>query len=199
MPNGCYFLVGLGIYGKISKFGLKMKSMQMSTGFSQQDWAGICCELTTNSWKHTTLSATKELRYVSWNQKAQCHVPKSPLLLISRARWILSIPPHPTSLRPILISFYGLRLGILGRLFLHDFSSKYLGELIFCPMGVHTLPTSPSLTWLFQKLRSSCSGKILQRPVTSPVLEPNTLLNTLVSNSLSYVTLANTLMNFPAQ
>jgi hypothetical protein len=50
------------------------------------------------------------------------------------AKWILSIPPHPISLRSILTLFCHLRLGLPNGLFSSGFPTKTLYEFIFAPM-----------------------------------------------------------------
>jgi hypothetical protein len=81
---------------------------------------------------------------------------------LSWARWIQFTPSHPISLRSILLLSSHLRLGLPSGLFLSCFPTKIL-------YAFHT-----SSLWNF-----------IQPPVTSSLLGPNILLNTLFSNILS--------------
>jgi hypothetical protein len=65
---------------------------------------------------------------------------------LSWARSIQSIPPHPNSLRSILILSYYLRLGFTGSLFLSGFPGKILYAFLYSPFVLHALPCQ--LRWL---------------------------------------------------
>jgi hypothetical protein len=65
---------------------------------------------------------------------------------LSWARSIQSIPPHPISLRSILILSSYLRLGPPSGLFPYGFPTKFLYAFHFSPFMLHVLPISSSLT-----------------------------------------------------
>ena len=98
--------------------------------------------------------------------------------------------PHPTSWRSILILSSHLRLGLLSDLFHSDFHTKtpYTSLLspirATCPAHLLDFITRTILGEEYRSLISSlCS--FLQSPVTSSLLGPNIILNTLFSNTLS--------------
>ena len=109
-------------------------------------------------------------------------------LSLSWAIPIQSIPPHPTSWRSILILSSHLNLG----LYSSSFPTKILHMPLFYPIHA-TCPTHQILLYFItQKLfgeeyrsLSSSSCSFLHFPVTSSLLGPNILLNTLFSNTLS--------------
>ena len=112
-------------------------------------------------------------------------------LSLSYASLIQSIPPHPTSWRPILISSH-LRLGLPSGLFPSGFPTKTLCTPL--PSSIHaTCPahlilldfiSSPILGEQYRSLSSSLRN-FLYFPVIPSLLGPNILLSTLFSNTLS--------------
>jgi len=108
--------------------------------------------------------------------------------------WVSSIQsmPHPTSWRSILILSSHLHQGISSGLFPSDFPTKILYTPLLSPIRA-TCPAHliilDFITWTilgeeFRSLSSSlCS--FLHSLVTSSLLGPNILLNTLSSNTLS--------------
>jgi len=102
------------------------------------------------------------------------------------------MPPHPTSFRSILILSSHLHLGLPSVLFPSGYPTKTLYMLLLSPILV-TRPTHLILHDLItQKIYgeeyrtlsfSLCS--FLHFPVTSFPLDPNNLLSTLFSNTLS--------------
>ena len=121
-------------------------------------------------------------------------------LSLSSARSIQHIPPHPTSWRSILILSSHLRLGLPSGLFPQGFPTKISFLKVSPPNPVHASPLPhtrymprPSYSrfyhphnigWGVQNISSSlCS--FLHSPVTSSLLGPNILLNTLFSNTLN--------------
>jgi len=113
-------------------------------------------------------------------------------LYLSRASSIQSIPPQPTSWRSILILSSHLCLGLPSGLFPSGFRIKILyTPLLYpkratCPahLILHDVITRTILGDEYRSLSSSlCS--FLRSPVTSSLLGPNILLNTLFSNTLS--------------
>jgi hypothetical protein len=101
--------------------------------------------------------------------------------------------PNPTSWRFILTLYSHLRLGFLSGSLSQVSPPKSCLHLSFPPYVLHAPLISFFLVWLpEQHLVSSTDQKALRyvvpsttTPVTSSVLDPNILLNTLFSNTLS--------------
>jgi hypothetical protein len=74
-------------------------------------------------WESVSCAATRESCKVLWNPEVFTVFVRA-LHSLSCAISIQSIPPHPASLRPILILFPHLRLGLLNGLFRCGFSTK---------------------------------------------------------------------------
>ena len=119
-------------------------------------------------------------------------------LSLSWASPFQSIYPHPTSWRSIIIFSTYLRLGLSSGLFPSGFSSKTLYTLLSSPIR----PTCPAhlilldfitRTILCEEYKSFsfslCS--LLHYRVTSSLLGPNILLNTMFSNTLSFLSSRN--------
>ena len=111
-------------------------------------------------------------------------------LSLSWSSSIQSMPPHPTSWRSILILSSHLRLGLASGLIPSGFPTKTLHTLLqiraICPAHLILLDfiTRTIFCEQYRPLSSSlCS--FLHSPVTSSLLGPNILLNTLFSNTLN--------------
>ena len=119
-------------------------------------------------------------------------------LSLSWASPIQSIYPHPTSLRSILILSTHLRLGIPSGLFPSGFPTKTLCS----PLSLATRATCPAHLILLDFITRTILGEqyksfssslcnLLHSPVTSSLLGPNILLNTMFSNTLSFLSSRN--------
>jgi len=105
--------------------------------------------------------------------------------------WSSPNPPHPTSWRPILILSYHLFLGLPSGLFASDFFTKSLYMHLLSPICATCfiqliLLDVITRTILGEQYRSFSSSlcHFLHSLVTSSLSGPNTLLNTLFSNTL---------------
>ena len=119
-------------------------------------------------------------------------------LSLSWASPIQSIYPHPTSCRSILILSTYLRLGLPSGLLPSGFPSKTLYTPLSSPIRA-TCPAHLILldfitrTILGEEYKSFSSSlcNLLHSPVTSSLLGPNILLNTMFSNTLSLLSSRN--------
>ena len=119
-------------------------------------------------------------------------------LSLSWASPIQSIYPHPTSWRSILILFTYLRLGLPSGLLPSGFPTKTLYTPLSSPIRA-TFPAHLILldfitrTVLDEEYKSFSSSlcNLLHSPVTTSLLGPNILLNTIFSNTLSYFSSRN--------
>ena len=123
-------------------------------------------------------------------------------LSLSWASPIQSIYPHPTSWRSVLISFTHLRLGLPSGLLPSGFPTKTLYTPLSSPIHA-TFPAHLILldfiirTILGEEYKSFSSSlcSFLYSPVTSSLLGPNILLNTMFSHTLSFLSSSTTALN----
>ena len=119
-------------------------------------------------------------------------------LSLSWASPIQSIYPHPTSWRSILILSTHLCLGLPSGVLPSGFTTKTL----YTPLSSSIHATCPAnlihldfitRTILGEEYRSFSSSlcSLLHSPVTSSLLVPNILLNTMFSNTLSFLSSRN--------
>ena len=119
-------------------------------------------------------------------------------LSLSWASPIQSTYPHPTSWRSILILSTHLRLGLTSGLFPSSFPTKTL----YAPLSSPIRATCPAHLILLDFITSAILGEeyrsfssslcnLLCSPVTSSLLGPNILLNTIFSNTLSFLSSLN--------
>ena len=119
-------------------------------------------------------------------------------LSLSRARPIQSIYPHPTSWRSILILSTHLHLRLPSGLFPSGFPTKTL----YTPLSSPLRATCPAHLILLDFITRAILGEeyksfssslcsLLHSPVTSSLLVPNTLPNTMFSNTLSFLSSRN--------
>ena len=119
-------------------------------------------------------------------------------LSLSWARPIQSIYPHPTSWRSILILSTHLRLGLPSGLFPSGFPTKTL----YTPLTTPIRATCPAHLILLDFITRTILGEeyksfrtslcnLLHSPVTSSLLGPNIFLNTIFSNTLSFLSSRN--------
>jgi hypothetical protein len=135
------------------------------------------------SWEAASHAATQELHNILWNPKLHYCVHKSP----PWARSIHSIPPHPISLRSILILFTHLCLGLPSGLFPFGFPTNILYALLFA-LSHATCPTQLILLDLIMlyilgekyEFWSSPLCSFLQPSVTSSLFSPHIFLSTCV-------------------
>ena len=113
-------------------------------------------------------------------------------LSLSSASPIQSIYPHPTSWRSILILSTHLRLGVPSGLLPSGFPTKTL----YTPLSSPIHATCPAHLILLNFITRTISGEqyksfssslfsLLHSPITSSLLGPNILLNTMFSNTLT--------------
>jgi len=108
------------------------------------------------------------------------------------------IYPHPTYWRSILILSTHLRLGLLSGLFPSSFPTKTLYTPLSSPIRatcpVHLILLDFITRTILGEEYKSCSSSLcnfLHYPVTSSLLGPNILLNTIFSNTLSFLSSRN--------
>ena len=125
--------------------------------------------------------------YRTWSSLPYSQVPA--ICPLSWASSTQSIPPHPTSPRSILILSSHLCLGLPSGHYPSGFPSKTQYTPLLSPYAPHAPPISFFSIWSPQQylLRNTNhkAPHYVVFPVTSSLLGPNILLNTLFSNTLS--------------
>jgi len=137
-------------------------------------------------------SPTQEILHIYGTQRFITAFTFALQLALSWASSIHSIPLHPTSWRSILLLSSDLRLDLPSSLFPSGVPTNTLYAPLLSPIRA-TCPTHLifldliTRTILGEQYRSLSSSlcNFLHYPVTSSLLGPNTLLNTLFSNTLS--------------
>jgi len=138
------------------------------------------------SWEANRFSASQEIPRISWNPKVHYRIHKwsPPVLILSQISPVHA--SHPTSWRSVLILSSHLRLGLPIGLLPSGFPTKTPYTLLLSPT-LATCPAHPILldfitrTILGEEYRSLSSSlrSFHHSPVTSSLLGPNVLLNTL--------------------
>ena len=144
-----------------------------------------------HSWKTNRFSARQEISCILWNQSF-----KTAFIWAYHLSFFepdqSSQYPHPTSYRSILILSFHLCLGLPSGLFPSGFLTKTLYKPLLSPICA-TCPDSLILldfitrTILGEEKRSLNSSlcSFIYSPVTLSLIDPNILLNTLFSNTVS--------------
>ena len=143
------------------------------------------------SWKANRFSASQEIPRILWNPKVHYRIHKCPPPVCILSQMIQFILPYPASWRSFLILSSHLRLGLPSGLFPSGFPTKTLYVPLLPPISAtcpaHLILDFITRTIFSEQYRSLSSSlcSFLHFAVTSSLLGPNILLNTLFSNTLS--------------
>ena len=165
---------------------LKYEKVRSSSSYWLTPWSSVLLE------KLTGFQLVKKFLAFYGTRRFITALTSARHLSLSWASSIQSIPPHPTSWRPILILSSHLHLGLPSGLFPPGFPTKTLYTALPSPICA-TCPTHLirvdfiTCTILGEQNRSLSSSlcSFLHSHVTSSLSGPNILLNTLFSNTLS--------------
>ena len=144
------------------------------------------------SWEANQFSASQEIPRILWNLKVHYPIHKCspPVPILSQLDPVHT--PHPTSWRSILILSSQQGLGLTTGLF----PSGFLTKTLYMPLLFHIRITCSAHLILLDFITQTILGEestslsttlcsFLHSPVTSSLLGPNILLNTLFSNTFS--------------
>jgi hypothetical protein len=138
-----------------------------------------------------------------WNQKVHYFVYNSPQPVPVLGQIKPVYYPHPTSWRSNLILSSHLCLGLPSGLFPSGFPTKTLYTPLLSPVcatcHAHLILTNLIKPIIFGEEYRSVSSSLcsfLHSPVTSPILGPNILLNTLFSTPSAYVPPSTSMTKF---
>ena len=145
------------------------------------------------SWEANRFSTSQESPRILWNPNVVTTFTSARQLSLSWASSIQSLPPHPTSWRSIVLLSSHLRVGLPSSIFPPDFLTNTLYTPPLSPIRARCPAHLILLDFMTRKILgkeyrslSSSLCNFLHSPVTSCLLGPNTLLNTLLSNTLSH-------------
>jgi len=151
-------------------------------------WSRVLLEKLTGS------AASQEIPRNFWNPKAHHHTHKCPppVSILSQHHPVPTTPSYFLKIHLILSSH--LRLGLPNGLFPSGFPTRTLYTPLPCPIRTtcpaHLILLDFTIRTIFGKEYRSLSSSLcifLHSPVTSSLLGPNTLLNTLFSNPSAHV------------